>query len=41
VPPEVTHVDYNPTGIQPRIESVERLVTLLKRHKVAIEVTDF
>jgi hypothetical protein len=41
LPPEVTHVVFNPNGIQPRIESVERLVALLKRHKVAIDVIDF
>lgn len=41
LPPEVTHVVFNPNGIQPRIESVERLVALLKRHRVTIDVVDF
>jgi|HubBroStandDraft_4_1064222.scaffolds.fasta_scaffold49097_2 hypothetical protein len=41
LPPEVTHVVFNPNGIQPRIESIERLVSLLKRHRVTIDVVDF
>jgi hypothetical protein len=41
LPPEVTHVVFNPNGIQPRIESVEQLVKLLKSHRVVVDVIDF
>jgi hypothetical protein len=39
--PEVTHVVFNPNGVQPRIESVKRLVALSKSHSVANQVADF
>jgi hypothetical protein len=41
LPPEVTHVVFNPNGIQPRIESVAGLLQVLKRHRVTIDVIDF
>jgi hypothetical protein len=41
LPPEVTHVVFNPNSAQPRIESVERLLTLLKRYKLSHEIVDF
>ena len=41
LPPEVTHVVFNPNGVSPRIESIERIVKVLKGHRATIEIVDF
>jgi hypothetical protein len=41
IPPEVTHVVFDPNSAQPRIESVAGLLKLLKRYKLSHEIVDF
>jgi hypothetical protein len=41
LPAGVTHVVFNPNGVQPRTETVESLIRLLKQSPVSSDTIDF
>jgi hypothetical protein len=40
LPPEVTHVVFNPNGAQPRTETVETVIRLLKHSPVGVDADE-